>query len=70
MRGAAGDEAIPTGLPQSMEMEARLLRIARNDMKISEPHVSTSKVSFLNLDSRIRGELQTTGDTNSLYLVV
>ena len=24
-------------------------------MKISESHVSTSKVSFLNLDSRIRG---------------
>jgi len=29
-------------------------REGRNDMKTSESHVSTSKVSFLNLDSRIR----------------
>jgi len=35
-------------------MEAGLLRFARNDMKISESHISTSKVSFLNLDSRIK----------------
>jgi len=37
-------------------MEAGLLRFARNDMKISESHVSTSKVSFLNLDLQIRAK--------------
>jgi len=49
-----------------------LLRFARNDMKISESHVSTSKVSFLNLDSRIRVVVlvHMIGDTFRLYLVI
>jgi len=47
----------PQATWQSLKMEAGLLRFARNDMKISESHVSTNEVSFLNLDSRIKVEV-------------
>jgi len=51
----------PQATWQSLRMEAGLLRSARNDMKISESYVSTSKVSFLNLDSRIKVSVKVRG---------
>jgi len=50
-------------------MKAGLLRFTRIDMKISESHVSTSKASVLNLDSRIRidGEAENLGASVNNY---
>jgi hypothetical protein len=41
-------------MKQSLEVEARLLRFARNDTKIRESDVNTHEVRFSNLNSRIK----------------